>query len=353
MGLLTRRYLNVIMDISSRCNLKCKMCYFSRVDMIVFKPFNVSMPERGDMPLSLFKEIARELFPLTRSLALSCSAEPLVHPDFMEIIDTASRYGIPDIWFPTNGLLLKEKVARKIIESGLKTIAISIDGATKEIYESIRIGGRFERLIENIEILSKLKRECSSRLPVLRFIVVVMKSNYRELPRIVELARSLGAEELDVRYVAQIMPGLELRDEKISADCAEAAFYLKKAWRIAEKHGIKIIFMPKLPSAQEPGLQDFILRCAGRLKRFAKKLSAPRRSRFCNYPWDTVVIRPNGYISPCIYWVGEPLGSLNEHSFQEIWQGAHYEKLRQELIRGPKSESCLTCGVKFGEFELL
>lgn len=353
MSLLSHRYLNVVMDITGRCNLKCKMCYFSQVDMIVFKPFNLDMPERGDMPVSLLKKIAQEIFPFTRSLALSCSAEPLMHPGFMEILDIASRYGIPDIWFPTNGLLLKEKIARKIIQSGIKTIAISIDGATKETYERIRLGGKFEKLMENIEILSKLKRECRSRLPVLRFIVVVMKSNYRELPRIVELARSLGASELDIRYVSQIMPGLNLQDEKISADCAEAAFYLEEALQIARMHRLKLVFMPNLPSAPKRGLPDFLLRCVGRLKRFARRQNFLGTLRFCNYPWDTVVIRPNGYISPCIYWVGEPFGSLNERSFQEIWRGAQYEKLRDELKRGPKSDSCLACAAKFGEFEVL
>jgi MoaA/NifB/PqqE/SkfB family radical SAM enzyme len=70
-------------------------------------------------------------------------------------------------------------------------LCISIDGATKETYESIRIGGKFDKLMSNIKALNAAKEDLSSRLPKIWFNITLMRSNIRELPHLVKLAHTL------------------------------------------------------------------------------------------------------------------------------------------------------------------
>src|SRR5262249_45935385 len=134
-----RRPLHVILDVTARCNLKCVMCYFSEIDRLTFPPAEAPTPADGNMPLAVFEKIAAELFPRARRVALGCAAEPMIHPRFREILDVAGRYGVPDLWFPTNLLALSESSAAAIWDAGVRTVAASIDGMRRETYEKIRV----------------------------------------------------------------------------------------------------------------------------------------------------------------------------------------------------------------------
>ncbi|MBC8646869.1 MAG: hypothetical protein H7X85_06875, partial [Thermoanaerobaculia bacterium] len=76
------RPLNVILDVTARCNLKCVMCHFSQADRIHFPPFDVRIADDGNMPVHVFEKIAADLFPRAWRVALACAAEPMIHPRF-------------------------------------------------------------------------------------------------------------------------------------------------------------------------------------------------------------------------------------------------------------------------------
>ena len=59
----------------------------------------------------------------------------------------------------TNASLLNEKLIHKILSSDLQTIVFSIDSANKENYEKIRVNGNFERVMKNLELFNKIKKE--------------------------------------------------------------------------------------------------------------------------------------------------------------------------------------------------
>src|SRR5438552_919609 len=131
------RPFHVILDVTARCNLKCVMCYFAATDRISFPPYGAE-PGDGNMPVPVFEKVAAELFPRAWRVALACAAEPMIHPKFPEILSIAGRYGVPDLWFPTNLLALTETTARAIGDAKVATVAASIDGVTKGTYERIR-----------------------------------------------------------------------------------------------------------------------------------------------------------------------------------------------------------------------
>jgi MoaA/NifB/PqqE/SkfB family radical SAM enzyme len=124
------RPLNVILDLTARCNLKCVMCYFAETDRLNFPPYDVQLSSDGNMPVEVFEKIAEDLFPRAWRVALACAAEPMIHPRFREIVRIAGRYGVPDLWFPTNLLALSESSMDAMMEAGVRTVAASIDGVT-------------------------------------------------------------------------------------------------------------------------------------------------------------------------------------------------------------------------------
>ena len=125
-----RRYLNVRVDTTNFCNLRCKMCYISKNEK----------NEKAKMDKELFDIVANKFFSKTRMLYLSCGAEPLVNLDFTEFLNSSSGYGISFRSFATNGMLLGKKVIDSCVDNCIEEVIVSLDGSSKEIVKLIRGG---------------------------------------------------------------------------------------------------------------------------------------------------------------------------------------------------------------------
>ena len=230
------RTLKVIWDVSNKCNLRCRMCHFSHDD-VFYRTAQYTSP-------ALFERIAAQALPLAHTLILSASNEPLMSPHFVEILKIAARYRVPDLLFLTNGQLLSPRIAEAVIESGVTQVQISIDGATKETYESIRRGARFERLLRNLEFLSERKRQLGRARPRLQFNIVLMRKNLEELPLFVDLAEKLGVEWIAARHLL-MMDGLGMEEETLARDPAQANLHFQRFFRrVEESKTVTVIEFP-------------------------------------------------------------------------------------------------------------
>lgn len=131
-----------IETIGGICNLRCPMCPISMP-----KPSKVS---RGIMPTALFERIIDALRPYKKKIEmmdLFGLGEPFLDPFIYARVKYAKSAGFRNIGFSTNAAVMTESKQLKILESGIDTIIFSIDGATKEIYEGIRVGSNFEKTI--------------------------------------------------------------------------------------------------------------------------------------------------------------------------------------------------------------
>lgn len=345
-----KRSRTVIMDITERCNLKCVMCYFSAVDRLRFRPYDTALSENGNMPVEVFEKIAADLFPRAWRASLACAAEPLVHSRFREIVEIAGRYQVPDLWFPTNLLALTEKTAEAIVDAGVGTVAASIDGVTRETYEKIRIGGKWDRLISRLELLNDVKRRKRSRRPKLRIIFTWMRSNREELRALPAFAAEHGASELDVRFVAPT-EGVDVTPEILDGE-DQAALRADLAAVARECVGLKIRLtsFPEFETEEERprGLVGRLRRRVFRLRAGLERLEHWRhlwreRKNGCAYPGQTWVIRPNGAVFPCVFWAEEPLGFYPRDELVEISQGKPLERIREGLKCARPVGTCATC----------
>jgi len=161
---------------STVCNLHCIMCGRDKV--------------RGDSQL-LQKEIAEvgDLLPGVRELFLTGNGDPFARSDTRDLMLNldSSRYPDLRINLLTNGLLLP-KYWDRIRHVNFGCLNISCDAATGKTYEAIRLGGKWQDLLQTLELIGGARERFSYRM----LNMTVMKENYREIPAFVELASRYG-----------------------------------------------------------------------------------------------------------------------------------------------------------------
>ena len=346
---MSRPY-TIVLDVTEQCNLKCVMCYFSGVDRLRFAPFDRSLSERGTMPVEVFEKIAAEHFPRAKRVALGCAAEPMIHPKFRDILEIAGRYRIPDLWFPTNLLPLVPKTAEAIVDAGVSTVAASIDGVTRETYEKIRVGGKWDRLISRLDLFNDARKGAGRKRPRLRIIFTWMKSNRHELRQLPAFAAEHGASQLDVRFVTPTT-GVDVTPELLDGeDPEELRADLRAVAKESVARGIKLMSFPEFEVAA-----DRQRSLTGRLKRRLFNLRSGlerwehwehlwrERRHGCAYPGQTYVIRPNGAVSPCIFWQADPIGFQPDDDLATVAGGEALKKIRDGLRDGEPIGTCTTC----------
>jgi wyosine [tRNA(Phe)-imidazoG37] synthetase (radical SAM superfamily) len=232
------RTLKVIRDISNKCNLRCRMCHFS-FDTVFQREASYTSPAD-------FERIAASALPIAHTLFLSAANEPLMSPHFTKILAIAAQYSVPKLLFLTNAQLLTPRIADALLEAGVTEVQISIDGATKETYEYIRRGARFDRLTRNLEYLTEQKRLLGRSLPQLQFNIVLMQRNLEELPLFVDLAERLGVEWIAARHLLT-MRGLGMEGESLVSDRARANAHFQRFFeRVERSKSVTLIEFPDL-----------------------------------------------------------------------------------------------------------
>ena len=351
------RPLTVILDLTERCNLKCVMCYFSTTDRLRFPPYEAALSDDGNMPIPVFERIAAEYFPRAWRVALGCATEPMMHPRFSEIVAIAGRYGVPDLWFPTNLLALTEASAEAIVRANVNIVGASVDGMTKETYEKIRVGGKWDRLLSKLQLLRDTKRALRRKRPNIRVIFTWMKSNRAELRDLPAFAADHGATELDVRYVSPTA-GVDNTPELLSGeDPGELRAELAATARDAVRRGLRLASYPEFET-KEDRPHDLFGRLAHRLwlmKAGIDRLEYRRHARQerragCGYPDKTFVIRPNGAIYPCIFWDEQPLGLLPTETLVSVSSGEPLRQIREALKAGQPIGTCARCSERRDAF---
>lgn len=341
------RPLQVILDLTERCNLKCRMCYFSATDRLQFAPLERSLSANGMMPAEVFEVIAADLFPRARRVALACACEPLIHPRFSELVRVAGRYSVEDLWFPTNLLALTREKAEAIVEAGVRVVGVSIDGTDAGTYEGIRAGGSFARLEKNLALLNEVRRGSRTRV---RMIFTWMRSNRAHLVRLPEYAQRHGASELDVRFVTPTV-GVDNTPELLDGeDQRTIRAELRSAAHEAVDRGLWLASYPEFDQPEDLPRSWWGRRRRGRWRQRAgmdryeyQRYRWRERHDGCVWPADFLVIRPNGAVSPCIFWDREPIGFYPEDRYATLATGEALETILAGLRSGEPIGTCIGC----------
>lgn len=293
--------VRVQIENTGRCNLNCIMCGRR------FRPVAA-----GDMPDELFERILEEVRPLY--VTINGDGEPLLDPGLWNKLAAAERRRCI-VSMPTNATLLDETTAQRLAASGVELITISLDGATRETYEAIRRGARFDAVLRNIR---RLKDAVQARPGVrIDLLMVLQRENLYEFDAAWELQCRLGLP-------LQIVPVKFLEQEVVSAACAAGEAELKR---------LRAALLPRIAVEADSDRRRFLQRWLSAAEQVCRP-SLP--GRVCLKPWTTTYITADGDVYPCCLAVDTAgslrLGNVREASFREIWHGEQYVRFRRRML---------------------
>ena len=183
-----RKIKHLRLAIDDSCNLRCPSC---RTGLIFHKEgsaYNLGIK----LADSINEWLYDYKFPL--QVHIGSDGDPFashVYRHFME--QTPERNNIK-YSILTNALMFKEFHTRvPYVINNMEELGVSIDGASKETYEKLRLGGKWDKVNENLECISQLKKKHNFRF-ILHF--VVQKENYHEMEDIIELGKHYGADRV-------------------------------------------------------------------------------------------------------------------------------------------------------------
>jgi MoaA/NifB/PqqE/SkfB family radical SAM enzyme len=334
---LTKLYV----EITTACNLDCAMC--------VRRSWNEPI---GSMPLSAFEALMDQLgrFSPVPTIHLSGYGEPTAHANFLEIVRLAKASGAR-VEMTTNGMLLDANTAATLVDLDLDSLTVSIDGVQPESYEDIRVKGSFDRVIDNVRQLHRLKLRRRGRHgnPQLGIAFVAMKRNVADLPELPRLATRLGATKI---LVSNLIPHTaEMEHDILYERARTACAYRASRW-------VPNLSLPKFDLDRQTldPLREVFASTAS-ISLLDADLS--RRNDYCRFAQaGYAAIRWDGQVSPClsllhdhpVYLCGRrkevthyALGNIKERALHDIWTSPEFSEFRARLRRFSFSP-CTTCG---------
>ena len=308
-------YLPIRMDVEnvSRCNFRCTMCQVS--------DWGPTFQRAQDMTLDGFKALVDEQYGLIE-IKVQGMGEPLLGRDtYFEMIRYArARH----IWIRStnNGSLLHFKDNyKKLIDSGINEVQISIDGATKETFEGIRRGSRFELVTANCKLLNDY---CNQQgLLRTRMWTLLQRDNASEFLDFVTLAPQLGFKRLTF--------ALSL-SEWGSDDWARAN----------REVTVEDIMTPEL--AQEAIDTGRALGVEVTFWDIAAKYSTESTETLCQWPFERAYVSSDMRVVPCCMIANPEVADLGDATkFSQVWNSDSYAEFRRAHLEGRIPKVCQSC----------
>lgn len=285
------------------CNLDCAVCPVS---------YGLERP-RGSMGLDEFKSLIDQLKDYLLVIMFWDWGESFLNPDAYFMIEYAKKTGIKMVASTNGHVFAEENHARRVVDSELDVLTVSVDGISQESYHQFRRNGSLSQVQEGIRKVAAEKRRKKSATPLINLRYIVMRHNEAELSHLPDFARSLGVDVLTLRKFHAVPNS-------------------QKGWDTAKD------LVPEQEKYQLPLLN--------------KSDNNPVRitKNPCKNLWNCPTVHWNGEICRCFMDYAEkyPLGGLKEQSFKEIWLGPEYRQIRRKFRKGwQKLELCQDCSYGF------
>ncbi len=265
--------VHVCIEPTAICNLRCVMCF--QID----KSFSQNKEYIGYMDMSLFNKVVDEISKNNcKAVTLASRGEPTLHKQFDIMLDKLHEKNIFDVKINTNATMLTDKLIHSILKNKVAVVVFSVDACNKETYERIRVKGKFERVLKNIERFNEIR-----------------KSDY---PNSITQTRISGVA------VENTQNPIEMRDY----------------W---EKYVDQVSIRREIP----------------RWDSYGNKIH--NKEGVCNLLYERLYVWFDGTCVPCDYDYKSylNLGNANNNTIKEIWHGEKYNEIRK--IHTSQTRKCL------------
>jgi len=313
-------------SITTKCNLKCKHCYSESVDQAA--PDELSTEEAFWLMDDLSK--------WGIGLLIIDGGEPLCRDDMLDVVKYASSKGIRTT-IGSNGTLIDDKMAKKMLDAGVMSVAISVDGVDAQTHDSFRgISGAFEQALKGVEACRNAK------LPF-QFNTVIRKETLSQLEDLLRLAVDYGADAAEFFDLVAAGRGKhECKEQVLSNDERKWAM----EWLAQSQEDCPIII--RVPGC--PMYPLLLQQKQIKPKNFSPEMlqRVPYYGRGCaaGMPMGYVMVKSNGDVNPCML-LQIKLGNIRQQSIVSVWENSPIlAELRQrELLKGECGECShnITC----------
>ncbi|MGE5237659.1 MAG: radical SAM/SPASM family putative metalloenzyme maturase [Chloroflexota bacterium] len=380
---LSNRPSKLFVETTTRCNLRCPIC---------LKQSGNDNRAEGDLSLDLFSRL-EAAFPALDALILNGIGEPTLHPNLETFIRRA-RALMPAgglIGFQSNGVFINERRASSLINAGLDRICLSVEACSKELFETLRLGGEADVISRALSSLQSAKKKTGRMEVQVGIEFVCTRSNIDELPSVLQWAAGLGAT---FAIVSQLLPynPITVGEATYDTNTSSALDFLQSWLQRARRTRLDLrrypdLFMkPKRSSPEEEvvalvremvadaynkgvslHVDRLLRRDADYLEHVSQVFSessevakdgglalelpevVPRGQRRCDFVEEgSAFISWDGKIHPCYFlwhqgrcYLGgcaknvEPVvfGSVADEDLQSVWNVSAFRSFREEVIR--------------------
>jgi MoaA/NifB/PqqE/SkfB family radical SAM enzyme len=307
------RPIHIQLEPTSYCNLKCIMC-----------PHHVIVKKPNHMSLQNFKRVIDIIHPL--KLTLSGIGEPLMNPDFLEMVHYVVSKGIT-VNTTTNGTIFQKDIMNEaILTSGLSLISVSVDAATAQTYYLIRQQDWHEKVIEGIKRVSEMKRRLGLKLPILRMCFVISPQNLHEVSAFLQLAQQL---QIDLVYFQMMTVDMSLTHEKGSLI---QGINLQK---------YKEVLLEARTQAKQLNINTNLSTILDKLRVFWRVYyEGCTDDALCPLPWFSLYVDVEGYIRPCCKFGADASSRMSESLFytpiKSAWNNSKYYDFRIKMSKNQR-----------------
>ena len=319
-----------------QCNLRCQMCSIQ---------FRQDGPPYGPLAFMEFDAFTRLVDEFTglEGLHLQGLGEPMMHPRFFDMVAYAAGKGI-HVSTNSNLTLLNPRRAEACVTSGLARLHVSIDGATAETYERIRVRSRLDKVVRSLELLREARHRFGTERPHVEMVSVIMRQNLHELPDLVRFAHHWEMERLSVQHLCH-----DFGEASLPAHYRPMRDFVQEQTLLEEEpERVELIFAEARHVATQLGVDLRLPRTQPRLH----PPGTPGRKR-CSWPWDQAYVSYQGLAMPCCM-VSTPdrvnFGNMMERGADAVWNDPAFAAFRDKLASDDPPDICRSCALYNGIF---
>ncbi|MCP4744807.1 MAG: heme b synthase [Desulfobacteraceae bacterium] len=295
----------VAWETTRNCNLNCVHCRASAT----------AGPYQGELDTRAAFRLMDQIAQAAKPIIILTGGEPLLRDDIFDIASYGSKKGFRMVMAP-NGTLITPKIAHQMKKAEIKRISVSLDGATAKSHDLFRgVEGAYDGALQGI-------REAKTAGIEFQINTTITKKNLSQIPKLLELAESLGAVAHHIFLLVPTGRGKYILDQEINSQEYEETlnwFYEKQ---------------------NKTSLQ-LKATCAPHYYRILRQRAAEQGQRvtFESHGLDAVTrgclagtgfcfISHTGIVQPCGF-LNLECGDVTQQEFHEIWKNSDiFNKLR-------------------------
>jgi radical SAM protein with 4Fe4S-binding SPASM domain len=278
--------IKLIIDSGNICQLKCPLCPTGQ---------NKNTRNKCFLELDNFKKIIDEAGEYLYGVDLYNWGEPFLNKDIFNMIEYAQKNNIK-VQLSSNLNRFPDDYAEKLVKSGLEKLILSIDGASQESYSKYRVGGDFEKVINNIKKIANAKIKLKTKTPEIIWQFLVNKYNEMEIEQATKIAKEICVDKILFSKMR-----CDMGNEILMNDSKKVVSI--KSWLGENKEHHRYDIDEK------------------------KRKIKPSR---CSFIKTTMVINADGSVSPCcgVYDQKWDFGNIFEDKLINIWNNKKYTTAR-------------------------